>query len=93
MTDSVSERYIGMVTLVVLDYNEAMDWYVDVSGFQLIEDTTISTRKRWIVVSPGSGCDVWLANGTTKSQHASIGNQAEGRVSHFLYTHNCLLSF
>jgi catechol 2,3-dioxygenase-like lactoylglutathione lyase family enzyme len=48
MTDSVSERYIGMVTLVVLDYNEAMDWYVDVSGFQLIEDTTISTRKRWI---------------------------------------------
>ena len=93
MTDSVSERYIAMVTLVVPDYNEAIDWYVDVSGLQLIEDTTTSTRKRWAVVSPGSGCDVLLANGTTKSQHASIGNQAEGRVSHFLYTRDCLLNF
>lgn len=93
MTDSVSERYIGMVTLVVPDYGEAIDWYVDVLGFQLIEATTISPEKRWVVVSPGSGCDVLLANGTTKSQHASIGNQAEGRVSHFLYTHDCLLSF
>lgn len=43
---------LGLVTLVVRDYDEAITFYVDLLGFHLVEDTPISAGKRWVVVAP-----------------------------------------
>ncbi|MCW2919014.1 MAG: hypothetical protein JWN52_7082 [Actinomycetia bacterium] len=45
-------RHLVLVTLVVRDYDEAIAYYVDVLGFELIEDTRLDTVKRWVVVAP-----------------------------------------
>jgi lactoylglutathione lyase len=47
---------IGLVALVVRDYDEAKAFYTDVLGFQLIEDRDLGAGKRWLVVAPpGAG--------------------------------------
>lgn len=47
---------IGGVTLVVRDYDEAINWYTTVLGFTLLEDTRLGADKRWVrVAPPGSG--------------------------------------
>jgi len=79
---------LGMITLLVDDYDEAIDYYTNILGFTLIEDTSLSETKRWVVVSPGEGAHLLLAKATNEAQAAAIGNQTGGRVSFFLYTDN-----
>ncbi len=38
---------IAHIALVVKDYDEAIDFYINKLGFELIEDTTLSEEKRW----------------------------------------------
>jgi catechol 2,3-dioxygenase-like lactoylglutathione lyase family enzyme len=45
-------QYIAAVTVVVPDYDEAIAFYVGKLGFRLIEDTVLSSSKRWVLVSP-----------------------------------------
>ncbi|NBU85662.1 MAG: VOC family protein, partial [Actinobacteria bacterium] len=82
---------LGMITLLVDDYDQAIDYYTNVLGFTLVEDTPLSDIKRWVVVSPGEGAHLLLAKATDEAQAAAIGNQTGGRVSFFLYTDNCPL--
>lgn len=79
---------IASIALLVRDYDEAIAYFVDRLGFQLIEDTPIDARKRWVVVTPrgGGGTTLLLAKAATPAQEASIGNQAGGRVFLFLHT-------
>jgi len=80
---------IGLVSVLVKDYDEAITFYVDVLGFALIEDTPIPKQmKRWVVVAPngGSGAQILLAKASNDQQAPFIGNQAGGRVFLFLYT-------
>ncbi|PRD49750.1 VOC family protein [Phyllobacterium myrsinacearum] len=80
-------RHIGMVTLVVRDYDEAIAWYTGVLGFSLISDTALSPAKRWVVVAPEKdGAKILLARADNPAQTASIGNQTGGRVALFLHT-------
>ena len=79
---------LGMITLLVDDYDQAIDYYTNVLGFTLVEDTPLSDIKRWVVVSPGEGAHLLLAKATNEAQKAAIGNQNGGRVSFFLYTNN-----
>ena len=44
--------HLGLVTLVVRDYDEAIAFYVDTLGFDLLEDTRLDAVKRWVVVAP-----------------------------------------
>lgn len=76
------------VALVVRDYDEAIAFYVDTLGFELVEDTPLSPTKRWVVVSPrGDGnASLLLARAASPEQEARIGNQTGGRVFLFLYT-------
>ena len=84
-----SWQQIGEVTLVVDGYDRAIEYYVDVLGFRLLEDTRIDEQKRWVRVGPGSaGTSLLLARATTAGQTASIGHQAGGRVFLFLHTSN-----
>jgi catechol 2,3-dioxygenase-like lactoylglutathione lyase family enzyme len=76
-----------MVTLLVRDYDEAIDFYTRVLRFDLVEDTPLSPTKRWVVVRPGGGgADLLLARATSPEQIAAIGQQAGGRVGFFLHT-------
>jgi ADP-ribose pyrophosphatase YjhB (NUDIX family)/catechol 2,3-dioxygenase-like lactoylglutathione lyase family enzyme len=80
---------LGLVSLVVRDYDEALAFYVGTLGFTLIEDTFIAAQnKRWVVVAPpgSGGCQLLLARAVGDEQSARIGNQTGGRVFLFLYT-------
>ncbi len=76
------------IALVVNDYDEAIHFYTQKLGFELIVDTPLSPEKRWVVVKPkGShGCALLLAKAASDEQKKSIGNQTGGRVFLFLHT-------
>ena len=77
------------VALVVKDYDEAIDFYVNKLKFELIEDTYQPEQdKRWVVVSPpgSNGVSLLLAQASKPEQHNFIGNQTGGRVFLFLNT-------
>ena len=77
------------VAIVVRDYDEALDFYVNKLGFTLIEDTYQPEQdKRWVVVSPpGSvGTTLLLAKASKTEQEPFVGNQTGGRVFLFLDT-------
>ena len=86
MTHGEPSLSIPLVTIVVDDYDDAIVFYVDSLGFDLIEDTAID-GKRWVVVAPpGAGTGVLLAAADGDAQRARIGDQTGGRVGFFLYT-------
>jgi len=73
---------------VVRNYDEAIAFYTNVLGFQLLEDTDLGAGKRWVLVAPAgsSGTSVLLAQAATPEQISRIGNQTGGRVFLFLHT-------
>lgn len=79
---------LTLVTLLVRDYDQAIRWYTEVLGFDLVEDTPLSAAKRWVRVAPrgGSGAAFLLARADTPEQEAAVGRQAGGRVGFFLAT-------
>ena len=85
------KQAIVHIALVVWDYDEALDFYVNKLKFELIEDTYQPEQdKRWVVVSPpgSNGVTLLLAQASKPEQEAFIGNQAGGRVFLFLSTDN-----
>jgi catechol 2,3-dioxygenase-like lactoylglutathione lyase family enzyme len=83
------KQQIAHFALVVADYDEAIAFYTQKLGFQLIEDTPLSETKRWVLVSPvGSTCHILLAKAANDEQKSHIGNQTGGRVFVFLHTDN-----
>jgi len=79
---------IAHITLVVEDYDKAIDFYINKLKFRLIEDTRLDENKRWVLISPkGNGTtSLLLAKANNDKQKNSIGNQTGGRVFLFLYT-------
>jgi len=80
---------IAQIALVVRDYDEAIDFYVGVLGFILVEDSYIPSQdKRWVVVAPPGavGSRLLLAQAANTAQAARIGDQTGGRVFLFLHT-------
>jgi uncharacterized glyoxalase superfamily protein PhnB len=78
-----------MITVVVDDYDSAISHYVNDLGFALIEDTSLSSEKRWVVIAPNSqGARILLAKAANSQQESAIGNSTGGRVAFFLYTDN-----
>jgi len=76
------------LSLLVHDYDEAIDFYVNKLYFELIEDTKMSDTKRWVIVKPkGEGsARILLAKATNERQLEAVGNQSGGRVFLFLQT-------
>ena len=83
-------QYIALISLLVNDYDEAIEFYTQKLNFNLLEDTKMSETKRWVVVAPkGKGsCSLLLAKASDEDQRNLIGNQSGGRVFMFLYTDN-----
>ncbi|MGW8393711.1 VOC family protein [Pseudoduganella sp. HUAS MS19] len=83
------KQSIVHIALVVRDYDEAIDFYVNTLGFELLDDTYQPEQdKRWVVVAPpgGSGTTILLARASRPEQEPFVGNQAGGRVFLFLNT-------
>jgi len=85
----MARRSLVHVALIVADYDEAISFYTNVLGFDLIEDTYIAEQdKRWVLVSPSgtSGAALLLAMAADERQQSFVGNQSGGRVFLFLAT-------
>ena len=81
--------HLELVTIVVEDYDRAVDFFVDRLGFDLVEDSPASTNdgrpKRWVVVRPPrASTGILLAQADGGVQHAIVGKQHAGRVGFFL---------
>jgi catechol 2,3-dioxygenase-like lactoylglutathione lyase family enzyme len=81
--------HIGLVAVVVQDYDPAISFFVGALGFELAEDSPAVTNdgrtKRWVVVRPpGAATGLLLAKADGADQAAAVGNQAAGRVGFFL---------
>ena len=80
-------RRIASVALVVRDYDEALAFYRDALGFDVLNDSDLGDGKRWIEVAPsGGGTTLLLAGATNPRQLDAVGNQSGGRVFLFLET-------
>jgi len=79
---------IAAVTLVVRDYDEAIEFFTRALDFEQVEDSPRPDGKRWVVVRPrgAGGSSLLLARAATPEQQASVGRQAGGRVCLFLHT-------
>ncbi len=79
---------IAAISLVVPDYDEAIEYYTGVLGFELREDRLMAPGKRWVIVAPpgSQGPHLLLARAASADQASRIGNQTGGRVFLFLHT-------
>jgi catechol 2,3-dioxygenase-like lactoylglutathione lyase family enzyme len=79
---------LSLVTLLVRDYDEALEWYCRRAGFDLVEDTDRGDGTRWVVIGPPGpvGTQLLLARASTPEQVARVGDPGGGRVMHFLAT-------
>ena len=79
---------LAHVALLVRDYDEAIAFFTQTMGFELVEDTDLGGGKRWVLVRPPGAVEtaLLLARAATPAQLASVGNQGGGRVFLFLHT-------
>jgi uncharacterized glyoxalase superfamily protein PhnB len=85
---------LGMIAIVVDEYDAAISHYVSDLGFTLIEDKIMSPEKRWVVVAPSrEGARILLAKAANDQQRAAIGNSTGGRVGFFMYTTNFMETY
>ncbi|MGK5672695.1 VOC family protein [Micromonospora sp. URMC 106] len=80
---------IDLVTVVVAEYDPAIEFFTEVLGFDLVEDSPSLTNdgrpKRWVVVRPpGAQTGLLLARADGERQAQAVGDQVAGRVGFFL---------
>ena len=82
------KQKVGSIALLVRDYDEAIAYYTQNLGFDLLEDTAMGDGKRWVRIAPrgASETSLLLAKAANERQVAQIGDQMGGRVGFFLHT-------
>ncbi len=90
--------FLQLVAIVVHDYDPAIRFFVDILGFELVEDsasvTTDGRPKRWVVVRPpGAQTALLLARADGERQAAIVGEQHAGRVGFFLRVENFVAQY
>lgn len=80
---------VALVTVVVDDYDPAIEFFTGALGFELVEDSPSLTNdgrsKRWVVVRPpGAETGILLARADGERQKGAVGDQVAGRVGFFL---------
>ena len=81
--------HIEHTAVIVDDYDSAIEFYVAVLGFEVVEDSPSLTNdgrpKRWVVVRPpGAQTGLLLAKADGDHQRSHVGAQYAGRVGLFL---------
>jgi len=87
--DSLWMTHLHLITIVVDEYDPAIEFFVKVLGFELVEDAPSLTNdgrpKRWVVVRPPSAeTGILLARADGPTQAKVVGDQVAGRVGFFL---------
>ncbi|MFF0244522.1 VOC family protein [Streptosporangium sandarakinum] len=82
---------MDLFTIIVEEYDPAIEFFTGILGFDLVEDSPSLTNdgrpKRWVVVRPpGARTGVLLARADGERQRAAVGDQVAGRVGFFLRT-------
>ncbi len=82
------KQCLAQTALLVRDYDEAIRFYVDVLGFDVVGDTPLPDQKRWLLVAPPGATEsrLLLAKADGDAQVARVGDQTGGRVFLFLTT-------
>lgn len=82
------KRFLAHVALLVRDYDEAIAYFTEKLGFELLEDTPVAPGKRWVLVAPpgSTGTSIVLARAATEEQRRGVGVQGAGRVFLFMET-------
>jgi catechol 2,3-dioxygenase-like lactoylglutathione lyase family enzyme len=78
---------LALFSLLVRDYDEAIEWFTRVLGLRLIEDSA-QGEKRWVIVGADVGSSLLLARAKNAREAARVGDQHGGRVGFFLHTDN-----
>lgn len=81
-----ARQHLGLVALLVRDYDEAISFFRDKLGFALEEDSDMGGGKRWVAVCPPGGQTRLLLARAVGDQALAIGHQGGGRVFLFLET-------
>ena len=81
--------HLNLVALVVKEYDPAIDFFVRILRFELVEDVPSLTNdgrpKRWVVVRPpGAETGILIARADGEEQERIVGNQFAERVGFFL---------
>jgi predicted enzyme related to lactoylglutathione lyase len=81
--------HLDLFSLVVEDYDRAIEFFVGALGFELAEDlpslTNDGRAKRWVVVRPPNAqTGLLLAQADGERQAAVVADQFAGRVGLFL---------
>ena len=89
---------IEQIALIVDDYDDAIRFFVDALGFELVEDSPSLTNdgrpKRWVVVRPpGATTALLLAQADGERQRRAVGDQFAGRVGLFLRVEDFAASY
>lgn len=89
---------LELVALVVREYEPAINFFVNILQFELVENISSLTNdgrpKRWVVVRPvGAATGILLARADGASQAAVVGNQFAGRVGFFLRVDDFQLTY
>ncbi len=84
------KQKIAHITLLVDDYDKAIEYYTNRLNFTLVEDTILNDMKRWVLVAPkgSTECSLLLAKAANEKQLSRVGDQTGGRVFLFLWTDN-----
>jgi catechol 2,3-dioxygenase-like lactoylglutathione lyase family enzyme len=82
------KQHLAHISLVVKDYDEAIEFYTKKLDFILLEDTHLDDLKRWVIIAPPGAkeCGLLLAKAANDEQISRVGNQTGGRVFLFLFT-------
>lgn len=80
---------LELVAIIVDEYDAAIAFFVDVLGFELVENSPSTTNagdaKRWVVVRPPAAqTGILLARADGADQSDVVGRQLAGRVGFFL---------
>jgi catechol 2,3-dioxygenase-like lactoylglutathione lyase family enzyme len=74
-------RSLAAVAFSVPDYDDAIAWFGDALGFELIEDTPLGDGRRWVVVAASRDAGARLI-----LQRAERELRGNTRVGYFLET-------
>lgn len=81
------QNSLSLVAYLTDDYDKAIAWFQTALGFVLLEDSDMGGGKRWIRMAPHPKAETaFLIAKAVGHQADSIGQQAGGRVGHFLTT-------
>lgn len=83
-------RIVKHITLIVNDYDEAIEFYTQKLDFNLIEDTEISENKRWGLIGPkgNSNFSLLISKASNEIEQKAIGNQSGNLVFLIMHTDN-----